>query len=250
MLAIQQDQHKATIDQLNVERSLLLPAVAMLTGTVYPLLARQQQLIVQKAVLSWRLDQFERLRQVVMELVDMLQSINDPVPPVLPSPLLRFRKVAIVILAANRMLSLHRHSNCLLTGKASSLPMVTMHTGGHGHSRGFDWLKGNDILDDVTSSLSHMISGRWDLSIVKNCYCQLLGQLSEHFTSSNISVDCWTQMTTYPFQVAISNQSLWQRLTRGLAAIAHNSHGNNPVEVSVLCKYFTEWCNHVRFNLY
>jgi len=233
MLAVQQDQHNATIDQLNVERSLLLPAVAMLTGTIYPLLARQQQLIVQKAVLSWRLDQLDQLRQVVVELVDMLQSINDPVPPVLPSPLLKFRKVAIVILAANRMLSLHRHSNYLFTGKASSLPTVTMHAGGHGHSRGFDWLKGNDILDDVTSSLSHMISGQWDLSIVKNCYCQLLGQLSEHFMSSNISVDCWTQMTTYPFQVATSSQSLWQRLTRGLAAIAHSNHGNNPVAVGV-----------------
>ena len=236
MLSIQQDQHKATIDQLNMERSLLLPAVAMLTGTVYPLLAWQQQLIVQKAVLSWQLSQLDRLRHVAMELVDMLQSINDPVPPILPSPLLRFRKVAIVILAANRMLSLHHHSNCLLTGKASSLPMMAMHTGGHGLSRGFDWLKGNDILDDVTSSLSHMISGQWDLSIVKNCYCQLLGQLSEHFSSSNISVDCWTQMTTYPFLITSSNQSLWQRLARGLAAIAHSSHGNTSVEV-IKCTY-------------
>ena len=185
----------------------------MLVGTIFPLLARQHQLILQKAVLSRQLQQLEKLQNCVMELTELLESVSDSVPPVRPHALMRFRKVVLVVLATNRMILLHRHSNCLLVGHLSSSPVVTkvtMHSGG---CTGVKWLNDHTLMNDVINSLSSLKLNQWDPFIIKGYYCQLLGQLSKHFTSTTIAMDSWSH-TSYPFPVDTGKQSLWQHLTR------------------------------------
>ena len=204
-------QCRTAVEQLSGEKCLLVPALAMLVGTIFPLLARQHQLILQKAVLSRQLQQLEKLQNCVMELTELLESVSDSVPPPRPCALVRFRKIVLVVLATNRMILLRRHSNCLLVGHLSSSPVVTkvtMHSGG---CTGIKWLNNHTLMNDVIQSLSNLKLNQWDPFIIKGYYCQLLGQLSKHFTSS---MDCWSH-TSYPFHVATCNQSLWQHLTHG-----------------------------------
>jgi len=201
----------------------------MLVGTIYPLLAQQHQLILQKALLSRQLQQLEKLQQCVMELTELLESVSDSVPPSRPCPLMRFRKVVLVILAINRMIFLHRHSNCLLVGYLSSSPVVTkvtMHSGG---STGIQWLNDHTLIDDITRTLSNLKFNQWDPLIIKGYYCQLLEQLNKHFSSSSIAMDCWSH-TSSLFPVATSNQSLWQRLTYA-ASQRSGCSNNNPEQV-------------------
>lgn len=197
----------------------------MLVGTIFPLLAQQHQLVLQKAVLSWQLQQLEKLQSCVVELTELLESVSDPVPPTQPCPLMRFRKIVLVVLAANRLILLHRHSNCLLVGHLSSSPVVTkvtMHSGG---STGMKWLSDHTLMDDITQSLSSLKLNQWDPLIIKGHYCQLLGRLSRHFTSTTIAMDNWSH-TSYPFSVVTSNQSLWQHLT----SQRHDSRSRNSPE--------------------
>ena len=209
----------------------------MLVGTIFPLLARQHQLILQKAVLSRQLQQLEKLQNCVMELTELLESVSDPVPPSRPCPLMRFRKIVLVVLAANRMILLHRHSNCLLVGQLSSSPVVTkvtMHSGG---CTGIKWLNDHTLMDDVTHSLSSLKLNQWDPLIIKGHYCQLLGQLSKHFTSTTVAMDCWSH-TSNPFPVATSNQSLWQHLTYVTSLGSSGRCRNNPGQVVCMIVMF------------
>ena len=199
----------------------------MLVGTIFPLLARQHQLILQKAVLSRQLQQLEKLQNCVMELTELLESVSDSVPPTRPCALMRFRKIVLVILATNRMILLRRHSNCLLVGHLSSSPgvtKVTMHSGG---CTGVKWLNNHTLMNDVIHSLSNLKFNQWDPFIIKGYYCQLLGQLSKHFTSTTVAMDCWNH-TSYPFPVAASKQSLWQHLTH---ATSQRSNRKCPQQV-------------------
>ena len=225
-LAKQHAQCTATVEQLTSEKCLLVPALAMLVGTVFPLLARQHQLILQKAVLSRQLQQLEKLKNCVTELTELLESVGDPIPSSRPCALLRFRKIVLVVLAANRILLLHRHSNCLLTGHVASSPVVTkvtMHSGG---CTGLQWLGDHTLIDDVIQSLSTLQLDQWDPTIIKGHFCELLGRFSKHFTSSTIAVDNWSH-TSYPFPVATSNQSLWQHLTQGTSQRTNRCRNNN-----------------------
>lgn len=201
----------------------------MLVGTVYPLLAQQHQLILQKSLLSRQLQQLEKLQQCVMELTELLESVSDSAPPSQPCPLIRFRKVALVILAINRMILLRRYSNCLLVGYLPSSPVVTKVTMHSGRCTGIEWLNNHTLIDDITQTLSGLKFNQWDPLIIKEYYCQLLGQLSKHFTSSSIAMDCWSH-TSSPFPVATSNQSLWQRLTY---AASQRNNSSNPEQVAI-----------------
>lgn len=229
MLTKEHAQCEAAVEQMSAEKCLLVPALAMLVGTIFPLLARQHQLILQKAVLSRQLQQLEKLQNCVVELTELLESVSDSAPPSRPCPLMRFRKIALVVLATNRMMLLHRHSNCLLTGHLSSSPVVTkvtMHSGG---CTGIQWLNDHTLMDDVTQSLSSLKLNQWDPFIIKGYYCQLLGQLSKHFASTTVAMDCWSH-TSYPFPVTTNKQSLWQRLTH--ATSQRNTRcRNNPEQV-------------------
>lgn len=210
----------------------------MLVGTIFPLLARQHQLILQKAVLSRQLQQLEKLQNCVMELTELLESVSDSVPPVRPHALMRFRKIVLVVLATNRMILLHRHSNCLLVGHLSSSPVVTkvtMHSGG---CTGVKWLNNHTLMNDIINSLSSLKLNQWDPFIIKGYYCQLLGQLSKHFTSTTIAMDCWSH-TSYPFPIATGKQSLWQRLTH---ATSQGSSSRCPQQVChVLASEIKKW---------
>ena len=230
MLTDQHVQYKAALEQLSGERHLLAPALAMLVGTIFPLLARQHQLILQKAVLSRQLQQLDKLQNCVVELTELLESVSDSGPPSQPCALARFRKIVLVVLAANRIMLLHRHSNCLLVGHLSSssvVTKVTMHSGG---CTGVQWINNHTILDDVIRTLSSLKLNQWDPFVIKGYYCQLLGQLSKHFTSTTIAMDCWSH-TSYPFPVATSNQSLWQRLTHGKSL---RNRCNTPGQVIII----------------
>lgn len=200
----------------------------MLVGTIFPLLARQHQLILQKAVLSRQLQQSEKLQNCVVELTELLESVSDQAPPSRRCPLMRFRKIVLVVLATNRMMLLHRHSNCLLVGDLSS-PVVTKVTMHSGECTGVQWLNNHTLMDDIIQSLSNMKLNQWDPPVIKGYYCQLLGQLSKHFTSTTIAMDCWSH-TSYPFSVATNNQSLWQHLTHATSQ-RNSTSRNNPEQV-------------------
>ena len=227
-LTQQHAQCRAAIEQLSGERCLLVPALAMLVGTIFPLLARQHQLILQKTVLSHQLQQLEKLQSCVMELTELLESVSEPAPPTQPCPSMRFRKIVLVVLAANRLILLHRHSNCLLVGHLSSSPVVTKVTMHGDGCTGIKWLNNHTLMNDVIHSLSDLKLNQWDPFIIKGYYCQLLGQLGKHFTSTTVAMDCWSH-TSYPFPVATSKQSLWQHLTH--VASQRSNKWNNPEKV-------------------
>lgn len=205
----------------------------MLVGTIFPLLAQQHQLILQKAILSRQVHQLEKLQNCVMELTELLESVSDSAPPSQPCALMKFRKIVLVVLATNRMMLLHRHSNCLLVGHVSSSPIVakvTMHSGG---STGIQWLNDHTLVDDITQCLSSLKLNQWDPLTIKGCYCQLLGQLSKHFSSSTIAVDSWSH-TSHPFPIATSKQSLWQHLIHASSQRSNSRYRNNPKQVLFL----------------
>ena len=231
MLTKQNTQCTATIEQLSSEKHLMPPALAMLVGTIFPLLARQHQLVLQKAVLSRQLQQLEQLQNCVAELTELLESVSDSVPPSQPCALRRFRKIVLVILAANRIILLHRHSNCLLVGHLSSSSVVTKVTMYGGGCTGVQWMSDHTLMDDVIQTLSNLKLNQWDPLVVQGYYCQLLGRLSKHFTSTTIAMDCWSH-TSYPFPVAIGNQSLWQQLSHGRSQ--RNRCTNTPGQVIII----------------
>lgn len=243
MLSRQCEQCKVTVEQLNDEKSFLLPALAMLVGTIFPLVARQHQLVLQKAVLSQQLQQSEKLKSCVIELTELLESVSDSVPPSPPCPLMKFRKIVLVVLAANRIMLLHRRSNCLLVGHLSSSSLVTkltMHSGG---CTGIEWLNNHALIDDIIESLSQLKLNQWDPITINSCYCQLLAHLSKHFMCSTIALDCWSH-TSYPFSIATSNQSLWQHLMHTASQRNSNRHINHSEKV--FTKYF---CTQITIQL-
>lgn len=111
------------------DRACLLACVCLLAGSLFPALERIQQLLVEKSLLQKQISSHEKLQMQVCELVALIQADigdspqtengknrkNETPRLVSPSeymhhPLLRFRKLVIVILAVNRLLRLYNES--------------------------------------------------------------------------------------------------------------------------------------------
>ena len=104
------------------DRACLLACTCLLAGSLFPALERIQQLLVEKSLLQKQISSHKKLQMKVCELVALIQAYIGDSPPtenrkngtprlVSPSeyvyrPLLRFRKLVIVILAVNRLLKL------------------------------------------------------------------------------------------------------------------------------------------------
>lgn len=113
------------------DRACLLACACLLAGSLFPTLERIQQLLVEKSLLQEQISSHKKLQMQVCELVALIQAYIGDSPqtengkdrkngkngkngtPCLVSPseymhhpLLRFRKLVIVILAVNRLLRL------------------------------------------------------------------------------------------------------------------------------------------------
>ena len=114
------------------DRACLLSCTCLLAGSLMPVLARLQQLSLQKAVLLKQLMGSERLRGSAIEVVSSIQDhIGTHVAsqakhstqtnildsnrnqPRATLPLLKFRKVVIAVLAANRLQTICLENNTL-----------------------------------------------------------------------------------------------------------------------------------------
>ena len=104
------------------DRACLLTCASLLAGSLFPALERIQQLMLEKSLLLKQISSHKNLQMKVCELVTLIQAdIGDSSPtengknktPHFVSlseytyhPLLRFRKLVIVVLAVNRLLRL------------------------------------------------------------------------------------------------------------------------------------------------
>ncbi len=169
------------------DRACLLACNCLLAGSLFPTLARVQELTKQKKVLLRQLALCEKLRQQVIGIVRSIQSdIGEPQSQSVlensqcsiignskspTTPLLRFRKVSIVILAVNRLKKMGKQTTCLFSINLSSIcnHHITVQLGQrlskHSHSpqqhQATDiasWLRSERVLSDARDCFSDLQS--------------------------------------------------------------------------------------------
>ena len=177
------------------DRACLLACTCLLAGSLFPALARIQELSTQRSVLLRKLTSCEKLHRQVCEIVRSIQSdIGEPESQTTPEgsqcsvfngskaptpPLLRFRKVSIVVIAANRLKRLCKLNHSLfaidLVTQSSSTHHVSVHIGQRitKHSKPANasrqqqayqvsdiasWLRSERVLSDVRESFSELQS--------------------------------------------------------------------------------------------
>lgn len=169
------------------DRACLLACNCLLAGSLFPTLARVQELTKQKKVLLRQLALCEKLQQQVIGIVRSIQSdIGEPQSQSVlensqcsiignskspTTPLLRFRKVSIVILAVNRLKKMDKQTACLFSINLSSIcnHHITVQLGQrlskHSHPpqqhQATDiasWLRSERVLSDVRDCFSDLQS--------------------------------------------------------------------------------------------
>lgn len=150
-LEVQLKQLRETHRVYKNDRACLLSCTCLLAGSLMPVLVRLQQLSLQKAILLKQLMQSERLHCSAIEVVSSIQdhigahvasqakhstqtNILDSTrnQPRAMLPLLKFRKVVIAVLAANRLQTICMENNTLFKAnfsRSACLFQVPVHLG-------------------------------------------------------------------------------------------------------------------------
>ena len=246
-----------------LDRACLLSSTCLLAGALFPALERSRRLQAEKSLLLGRVSELEGLKSQVVEIVasiltDIEQSEEPQSTTSLVSlsrprffhPLLAFRKAAIAILAAKRILKLHKESMLIFRtsrGSGTSSVAVNITYREKQHLKRRDerslkrskfsskdlaaWLRSERTLSEVRESFSDLQNTLDRCSVIPH-----KGKRSDHHYETSALASTRQALSAYLCRVsahhctppsdqtsttaaAVSPDSLWQRLGQGLAAI-------------------------------
>ena len=250
------------------DRACLLACVCLLSGSLFPALGRIQQLAMEKAFLLKQVCSYQKLEAQISEIVASItadigtveqEDGNGGGNPLLPysgskcHPLLRFRKAAIAVVAAKRLLRLREESQLLfsIAGVEGSLPRVPVCMGSKSSKRkgGITravrpppkisdedlacWLRSEKVLLEVRDSLSelqatldactshtHRSSKKEKTATLSNKRRPELGATTLDPAKASFTSFLHKAHPHFQFPSSLLTAgSLWQRLGQGLAGI-------------------------------